>query len=266
MARGEQEQKCIDFVRKQLEENKFNSLLPNKDIDIIRQIFHIAKPNSHLSEFPDFIFENGFIEHFQVTSAKETKKGSKSAEASASFEKECESANEEMLKTLMQSHEVNQFYTHQMEMDCPECSYEYYEKSFKKNFEHHIESLERYTGAKNVGIFLIEQSGSPITILKDNKFVDFYHLQMDALLLDYLYQYKDKLKYVVFYHQTFCDIISLKDISTIKSKIPDDITWGMGRFRNMHVVNAIDIEPSKSPSEVNLTISFQQTKSAGDYL
>ena len=40
----------------------------------------------------------------------------------------------------------------------------------------------------------------------------------------------------------------------------------MGRFRNMHVVNAIDIEPSKSTSEVKLTISFQQTKSAGDYL
>ena len=79
-----------------------------------------------------------------------------------------------------------------MEMDCPECSYEYYEKSFKKNFEHHIESLERYTGAKSVGIFLVEQSGSPITILKDNKFADFYHLQMDASLLDYLYQYKDK--------------------------------------------------------------------------
>lgn len=266
MARGEQEQKCIDFVRKQLEENKFNSLLPNKDIDIIRQIFHTAKPNSHLSEFPDFIFENGFIEHFQVTSAKETKKGSKSAEASASFEKECESANEEMLKTLMQSHEVNQFYTHQMEMDCPECSYEYYEKSFKKNFEHHIESLERYTGAKNVGIFLIEQSGSPITIWKDNKSADFYHLQMDASLLDYLYQYKDKVQYVLLCHQEFCDIISLKDIPIIKSKIPNDIVWGMGRFRKMHVVNAVHIEPSKSPGEVNLTISFQQTKSAGDYL
>ena len=51
MARGEQEQKCIDFVRKQLEENKFNSLLPNMDIDIIRQIFHIANQTHILVNF-----------------------------------------------------------------------------------------------------------------------------------------------------------------------------------------------------------------------
>lgn len=245
MTRGKQEQQCFDIVRDKLEKNQYSSTLSEKELNAIRYIFQTSIPNPNSSEFPDFIFENGFIEHFQVTSAKETKKGAKVAEAITYFEKDCELVDEEMSKTLTLSHEVNQFYTHQMEMNCPECSYEYYEKSFKKNFEHHIESLERYTEANNVGIFLIEQSGSPITILKENKFVDLYHLQMDASLLDYLYQYKDKVQYVVFYHQTFCDIISLKDIPALKSKIPNEITWGVGRLRQQHLTIAIDIDPSQ---------------------
>lgn len=34
-----------------------------------------AKPNQNSNEFPDFIFEDGFIEHFAVTSSSEGRKG-----------------------------------------------------------------------------------------------------------------------------------------------------------------------------------------------
>lgn len=36
-----------------------------------------AKPNQNSNEFPDFIFEDGFIEHFAVTSSSEGRKGAK---------------------------------------------------------------------------------------------------------------------------------------------------------------------------------------------
>ena len=164
------------------------------------------------------------------------------AEAIIHFKKDSELLDEEMLEILTQPHTQNELYTRHMEMECPECSYDYYEKSFKKNFECHVKSLENYTGAKDIGAFLIEQSGAPITILKDNKFVDFYHLHMDEKMLDYLYDYKDKIKYVIFYHQTFCDIIALDNIPRLKCKIPKDIIWGMGRLRQVHVANAISID------------------------
>lgn len=242
MARGEQEKRCFDCAKKLLEESYYKFVVPKNELDSIRRIFQTAIPNPKPSRFPDFIFEDGFIEHFQVTSAKETKKGAKVAEAITHFKKDSELLDEEMLEILTQPHTQNELYTRHMEMECPECSYDYYEKSFKKNFERHVKSLENYTGAKDIGAFLIEQSGAPITILKDNKFVDFYHLHMDEKMLDYLYDYKDKIKYVIFYHQTFCDIISLDNIPRLKSQIPKNIVFGLGRLRQIHMANAISID------------------------
>ncbi|UHP11155.1 hypothetical protein LAX80_005075 [Listeria marthii] len=48
--------------------------LPDNLVEISK-ILETALPNNKSSDFPDFIFEKGFIEHFQVTSSKETRKG-----------------------------------------------------------------------------------------------------------------------------------------------------------------------------------------------
>ena len=242
MARGEQEQKCIDFVRKQLEENKFNSLLPNKDIDIIRQIFHIAKPNSHLSEFPDFIFENGFIEHFEVTSSKETNKGAKVKAAESAFERENENIFEDMQKNPPIFDSPITLTTQMREMDCPICSYGDYVTSFKKNWEHHIESFDKYNGNKEIGIFLIQQTGAPIVVKRNGTFSEFYHLQMDLDLLSYMEYYSNKIHYVIYCHQEFCDIISLIDLP--KSNYMQNITFDVGRLRETRLFLLADINPN----------------------
>jgi len=242
MARGEQEQKCIDFVRKQLKENKFNSLLPNKDIDIIRQIFHIAKPNSHLSEFPDFIFENGFIEHFEVTSSKETNKGAKVKAAESAFERENENIFEDMQKNPPNFDSPIALTTQMSEMDCPVCSYGDYVTSFKKNWEHHIESFDKYNGNKEIGIFLIHQTGAPIVVKRNGTISDFYHLQMDLDLLSYMEYYSNKIHYVIYCHQEFCDIISLKDLP--KSTYMQNITFDVGPLREIRLFLLTDINPN----------------------
>ena len=38
-------------------------------------VLRVAQANLDASRFPDFIFESGFIEHFQVTSSPTTRKG-----------------------------------------------------------------------------------------------------------------------------------------------------------------------------------------------
>ena len=46
-----------------------------EDDKIIVQALRKAKPNINLNDFPDFVFEKGFIEHFQISSSKVTRKG-----------------------------------------------------------------------------------------------------------------------------------------------------------------------------------------------
>ena len=72
--RGEQEQACLNVVRKLLRTKDCNLYVDENDC-IINYIL-TAQANEHESDFPDFIFDSGFIEHFQVSSAKETSKGS----------------------------------------------------------------------------------------------------------------------------------------------------------------------------------------------
>lgn len=74
MKRGEREQECLYQVREILR-TKVCFLCVEKIEDIVSDIMS-AKPNRHANDFPDFVFEGGFIEHFQVTAAKETTKGS----------------------------------------------------------------------------------------------------------------------------------------------------------------------------------------------
>lgn len=48
--------------------------LTQEDVKEIVNILRKWEPNRKPSEFPDFVFDNGFIEHFQITSSLETKK------------------------------------------------------------------------------------------------------------------------------------------------------------------------------------------------
>lgn len=75
--KGEKEQKCFEVVK-----NDFMKEYPTKffglnceEIKNMKVLFDTAKINEKTSEFPDIILNNGFIEHFQITSSKENKNG-----------------------------------------------------------------------------------------------------------------------------------------------------------------------------------------------
>ncbi len=68
---------CLELVKKLISpSNPISSYLA------------LAKPNHDVSKFPDFIFDEGFIEHFQVTSAKETKSGDEHRIAEVEFDRD----------------------------------------------------------------------------------------------------------------------------------------------------------------------------------
>ena len=69
--RGEKEINCLTRVKQNLGRNSVHYFCsdPQKIIRILKS----ARPNPAQSNFPDFLFENGFIEHFQITASRETK-------------------------------------------------------------------------------------------------------------------------------------------------------------------------------------------------
>lgn len=73
MSHGDKELRIINMVRQHFcTADKYGFSI--EDIQKMESILDSAVPNNESSKFPDFVFKGGFIEHFQVTSSKETRK------------------------------------------------------------------------------------------------------------------------------------------------------------------------------------------------
>lgn len=179
-------------------------------VNILRQV----KPNVKASEFPDFVFKNGFMEHFQITSSKETRKGAIETREQNQFTKKVESKTKRFMEECNQTPSFDKVRSKSWERENCEHNYSNLVESFKRNFEHHINSLDKYNGNKAVGIFMIENSEFAMSMM-ENVYVDWidgmsqgdlreqqsfncYRLSRDKTMLKYLYDFRDKLKYVIY--------------------------------------------------------------------
>lgn len=79
------EQRCLDFVKENIIDNEHFDV-SDTQLRELRMWLNEAVPNPNRNDFPDFIFNNGFIEHFAVTSSLENKKGSHQKKESKIFE------------------------------------------------------------------------------------------------------------------------------------------------------------------------------------
>lgn len=234
-----QEKDCFEQVIK---------LAKDKNDTRLLSFLNKATANPESSLFPDFLFDDGFIEHFQVSAANENKKGSKHNSAVNVFERESketfEQAKNKFLQLPPRKNPVIGTYDLKVtkhEMACPEYSYESFVKSFKRNFEKHIKSLQKYTGKKSIGIFLIELVGANLTVIQNNRFREFYRLEFDKELLTYIKQYTDFLKFIIFVSTDSYEILELDQIHKLLNNIPQELTFGVGRFINEKLTLFIDI-------------------------
>ena len=129
--------------------------------------------------------------------------------------------------------------TQTREMECPKCSYGNFVASFKKNWEHHMESLRQYNGDKKIGIFLIEQTGAPIIVKRNGSFSEFYRLEMDVELFSYMLEFKNEIRYVIFCYQEFCDVIDLSNVHS--NTYNDDMTFDVGGLRQTNLSLIVDV-------------------------
>lgn len=233
--RGEAEKECLkhlkisildpDAVGKQ----RMNCNYWCKGFDNINNAVFSARLNSDLNRFPDFLFKGGFIEHFIVTAAKETKKGSKYKEKEAiidrNWERLYEMEKEEFLKSSFVPRQMTIITKREKML---EFSYENYKKSFHKNWENHIDSLKKYSGAKDMGIFLVEYQGALLKKMVNGNFKGFYHLHMDKEMLAYIYRWKEFLKYLIFVDGQHYEMISFDEIPSLIKNIPKGIIFDPG--------------------------------------
>lgn len=122
-----------------------------------------------------------------------------------------------------------------------EYNYDMYQKSFKKNWENHIDSLNKYNGKKDIGIFLIEYKGALLSKRRKEKVIGFYKLSEDNNFLRYMYSFKDKIHYVIFTDGQNCQVIETSLIPKLIKEVPEGISIGSGRYIHTNLNLFIDV-------------------------
>lgn len=230
--------------------------LNNDDFIEILNAIRTAKENINSSEFPDFLLENGFIEHFQITASKENRKGSAEKIDLAMFNKKIENEVNEFYTYCDETPSYNQVRSKEWVRDnLPEYSYENLKFSFISNFEKHIKSLIKFEGNKNLPIFLIENDEVNLEMIENSNtemdpmksslvrqehFIR-YMLSRDKNILNYIYGFKDKIKYVIYYFEEDFEIIKVKNIPSICEHLKNDYLIVPRKIIEIHKISNASI-------------------------
>lgn len=203
----------------------------NCDISKIEKILNSAKAQKEDSLFPDFIFEGGLIEHFEVTSSNENKKGSEFKRYETEFDNEMKILfQKESEKFLNSPFSPNTLLTCKSGSTYEKTSYEYFVSSFKRNFDSHLISLDKSNKATLITVFLIDQQGGRLQIYEKNEFKRFYLLSEDKKLLLYLKDKYPKINYVIFTSVDSVEIIDMSKIEQLIASSKDEMDIRGGRM------------------------------------
>lgn len=208
-----------------------------RSLEKIVNIIFNSKANPNESEFPDFVFDGGFIEYFTVSAAKEYRNGSeyrkKDSEINKKWQSEFENEKEEFLKSYYIPNQIN-INTRGEDLDI--FTYENFKNSFCRNWDNHINSLTNYSDDKRIGIFLVEYKGALLNEMSKERFIGFYQLNRDKETLQYIYDQRDVLRYVIFTDGQYFEIIAIKDIPELIKSIDKDVAFE-GSIEKKRMIN-----------------------------
>lgn len=220
--RGDKEKECLETVKLIFNccKGSYWYGVSEDNKRHLMQKVNEASENPESNDFPDFIFDSGFIEHFQITSSKETRKGAKQIKRDKQDEAQLQKGVERAIQSGYQGIVRNLSYF------VSGHNYENLEYSFKKNFENHIDSLRKWDGNQEIGIFLIEYTdmalnmGECLTFEQNDgtrisEVMYDYYLSRDNNLLEYLQQYKSEIKFVIFKNSEVVEIIDVSKVEEI---------------------------------------------------
>lgn len=257
MARGEKEQACFSLVQQYLHTEVKYFGCSAQDVDNIEKIFKNSFPNPQSSLFPDFIFENGFVEHFQISSGQNTKNGSEHKRDHSKFESDFDEGEKNFKEELSKNPAFGECKTFSSTMHYKNHSYDNLVDSLKKSWTHHINSMQGYEGNKEIGIFLIEYNEMGLSMMEDcfagcksglryddlyeQEHISDYRLSRDKNMLNYLYQQRDGIQYIIYVCSHFIDIIATKNISEILKLLPFEYRIAPLHIMETHSTFAVSV-------------------------
>ncbi len=221
-------------------------------------IIRTANPNPSESEFPDFIFKNGFIEHFQITSSRSTRKGATHTRKRSDFQRQMKEEADTLKEAWNKVPCLDKIRSKSWTFQNPEHSHSFLIDSFKCNWEHHLESLKKYSGKKEIGIFLIEYpevalemceaiyedwiNGMSQGDLRDQQSFKEFRLSRDKVLLEYMYDFKDEIKYVIFQNSVRCEVVRTENIPYLLRLMPWDFFIYPLQVSSTSTISCITVE------------------------
>lgn len=234
---------CLNKVKDSfINHNGIEKEFDNSDYLIVESILNSAHQNENHNDFPDFFFDGGIIEHFEVTASDETQKGSQYKIDDAYCQREKEKHFKQLDKEFMDSpHHPGTIRTETVE-DTHECfSYESFTKSFKRNVEHHLDSLKKSKYTNQLVVFLIEQQGASLGVYINNIFNRFYRLSEDRNILEYIKETLIDVDYIIFIATDRYEVIDLSKIDVLIQRAKTGLDIRGGRQKNVSLKLYIDM-------------------------
>lgn len=231
--RGDTEKQCLNAVKEQLNHIYYFGMSAEDCIQF-EKLIKTAEENKEPSIFPDFVLEEGFIEHFQVTSSYSNRNGYAYQREYSKFSKKFDKMFLELQDEMTSNPVCGEIKSISESFSCPEHSHENLIKSFKEKWESHILSLEKSQCNKEVGIFLIdypemalrrhvefgvkcELSYGDLLFREKNSW---YRLSRDKELLKFMFDYRNTIKYVIFKSFNCIEVFNTAHIREIFKLIP----------------------------------------------
>lgn len=204
------------------------------DLNKIKSLIDSVVPNDTANKtvFPDFVCNNGFIEHFHVTSGKSNRKGYDITKEESKMAQSHEKFMDEVTDSLPEQNQEVLLSQHHTAFWRNGDSIKNFHKSFKQAWDNHIKSLEAYDGEKNISCFLV--SSDDVIAVRENSvdgqgvfYGDLfltrkipYCLVYDNELLDYMYNYNDVIDFVIYYNlHGRMEVVQLKNIPNVKQML-----------------------------------------------
>jgi len=226
---------CLDLVKKAYWSGTCLFGLENDDKGALWHLLENCNSNKG-TKFPDFIGDQGFIEHFQISSSKTTKRGQEHTKQLNQFKKQSENIINNLNHEEIDIHKPLEIAHITNIMKYPEHSYEYLLESLKSAWNKHLNSLKNYKGPNSIKVFMVqyddigalqmyenypsEIKGISIGDFPKHETID-YRFTRDNNILDYLYKYNQIIDYAIFIrYNKYVEIIKISNITKLKKMNP----------------------------------------------
>lgn len=230
---GKIEESCLNRVKKYclLNETYYSGITEEEKKSLIALIKTAKDTDDKTTTFPDFIGENGWIEHFKVTSSQSGKKGYESninhAEMMRSIEQQIDEKKQDKNRTD---------YPFSASSTRKNDSLENYRKSLMTSWKKHYQSYKKRQQELEdfkTGVFLIESDDIFLQVSKfkdmRNGIIEDYNIPFeivyDKRIMDFIQQYSSDIQYVIFAGSRIVKILKISSIPDIIKNVDYQNLW-----------------------------------------